>query len=354
MFKRVLALALLGLFATSTPLSAAPSSRYTTEVSIDVTAQDAASARDKGMKQAYRSAFLTIAGQNTSAEGLQKLSSLTDDQLLNFISEAAVVSEKASDIRYMATLEITINEPLLKAYMLEQGIPLVVRTASNVIVIPVFREFAGDSPLLWEQNNLWRQSWEQATSFNSINNYISIPADGINYSALDADKALSMDGLALDTIASHMGTKNIYVLDATYNGIEGLKVVVMPYNGNAPQTIFISGDRSPELFGKAIPEITRFIDSTIESQSVNISNSQPSEIVVIYRNSSLKDWISVENTLKNMNNIRNVKVDAMGKGKVQFRLEIIGSADSLSTALKAHHLNLQDNGGFYTLDKTIR
>ena len=328
--------------------------RYTAEVNIDITAANAAEARDKGMKQAYRSAFLAIAGKSTTEEGMKNLSALTDEQLLNFISEAEVVSEKTSDVRYIATLKIQINDELLKTYMQEQNLPIVIRTASNIIVVPVFREFPGDAPLLWEQNNLWRKAWEQNRNPGSDNNYISLPADGINYSALDADKALRLDGLALDTVASHMGTRNIYILDAVYNGIEGLKVTVYPYNGGNPQTIFVSGDRSPDLFVKAIPEITKYIDGTIQNQSINMNTAQPSEILVIYNSSGLKDWIATENTIKNMSNVRNVTVDAMGKGKVQFRIALIGTPENLSTALKAHQLNLQNNGGFYTLDKSIR
>ena len=187
------------------PASAQPAANYTAEVEIDVTSADAATARDKGMKQAYRGAFLAVARNMTSDEGVEKLNTLTDEQLLNFISEAEVLSEKASDVRYMARLKVQINGELLKAYMQEQGIPLIVMTSANVIVIPVFREFAADAPLLWESDNLWRKAWENTTNTGSINNYISVPADGINYAALDADKAVQMNSMALDTVASHLG-----------------------------------------------------------------------------------------------------------------------------------------------------
>ena len=126
--------AVLCWLCLAAPADAQPNANYTAEVEIDVTSADAATARDKGMKQAYRGAFLAVARNLTSNDGVERLNSLTDDQLLNFISEAEVLSEKASDVRYMARLKVQINGELLKAYMQEQGIPLIVVTSANVIV----------------------------------------------------------------------------------------------------------------------------------------------------------------------------------------------------------------------------
>lgn len=335
----------LGIIGTA---NAQNNKKYVADVSIDITAEDAASAREKGMKEAYRKAFLTVAGKSTDSEGLARLSELTDDQLINFIQEATVVSEKASNVRYIATLKVSINHDLLKNYMEEQGINYVIRTATNIIVIPVFREFSGDAPLLWESRNDWRKAWEQSPNTGSENNYISVPADSMIYSALDGDKALQLNGQALDLIASHLNTRNIYVLDAVYNGIEGLRITVMPYNGSAAKTIDINGERSPELFQKAIPEVAAYIDSTIQEQSIAADGSRQ-ELIGMFSYNKLSDWIKTENQLKNIPQINNVKTEAMGKGKVQFRLEYIGQIYDLITALKAYRLNLQDMNGYYNL-----
>ena len=324
--------------------------KYTAEVSIDVTSANAAAAREKGMNNAYRSAFMAIAAKNTNEEGLNRLSALTDQQLVNFIKEAEVVSEKTSDIRYMATLRIKINGDLLKAYMQEQNIPVVIHSAANIIVIPTFREFPGDEPMLWESGNLWRKAWEKNTNANSNNRYISIPADGINYAALDAEKAVALNGLALDTVASHLGTSDIFVLDAVYNGIEGLKITVMPYRGGNPQTIYVSGDRSPELFTKAIPQVTAYIDSIVTQKNISM-NEAPNEMTVLYTYPSLKDWIATEKKIKNLNYVNDIHVDAIGNGKIQFKISYIGSPVDLNAALRSSSLRLEARDGFYILEK---
>lgn len=346
MYKIILALLMsFGIIHTA---NAENNEKYVAEVSIDITAEDAASARENGMKEAYRKAFLTVAGKATDSEGLSRLSALTDEQLINFIQEAEVISEKASNVRYIATLKIRINNELLKTFMEEQGIDYIIRTASNIIVIPIFREFSSDAPLLWESGNEWRKAWEQSPKTGSENNYISIPADSMIYSVLDANKALQLNGRALDLIASHLNTRNIYILDAVYNGIEGLRINIMPYNGMPSKTIDINGERSPELFQKAIPEVAAYIDSTIQEQNI-AANESHHELIGMFSYEKLSDWIKTENQLKNIPQISNVKIEAMGKGKVQFRLEYIGQIYDLITALKAYRLNLQDMNGYYNL-----
>lgn len=105
------------------------------------------------MTEANRKAFLSVAARVTTAEGVAELSRLTDGQILNFIREVSVVSEKASDIRYIAVFNVRVNQDILTRYMQENNIPFVIGGAANILIIPTFREFKTDAPLLWEGTN---------------------------------------------------------------------------------------------------------------------------------------------------------------------------------------------------------
>lgn len=322
---------------------------YTAEVKIDITAGSAAEAREKGMKQAYRSAFMAVASQTTNEQGLARLEKLTDDQLINFIKETTVISEKASDVRYMATLKITVNKDLLKTFMQEQEINYAVPTSSNILIIPIFREQAGDRPLLWEKENLWRQVWEENAVTNSANTYVSVPYDSTTSVYLDAKRALSLDGLALDKVSRHMGTSNIFVLDAVYDGNEGLKVTILPYKDNLTNTVNITGKKGTELLSLAQPQIVRQIDSMVRREKITADNS-PKEIMVLYDCPKLSNWIKAENKIKELNTVDNVTTVATGKGKVQFSLSFIGNIEDLTAALRLKSFRLTELDGFYVLE----
>ena len=59
-----------------------------------------------------------------------------------------------------------------------------------------------------------------------------------------------------------------------------------------------------------------------------------------------KIWI-----LKNIAYVRNLQVEAIGGGKVQFKLEFVGSDDKVWNALRANGLNLKQFDSIYLLER---
>ena len=68
-----------------------------------------------------------------------------------FIKETTVLEEKASNVRYLAKLRITANDRLLRQYLQEKNVPLVVASSADVMIVPVFREAEGMPARLWEE-----------------------------------------------------------------------------------------------------------------------------------------------------------------------------------------------------------
>ena len=150
------------LFVLFTVFSArAGQPSYSADVTVDVTADNASAARELAMRRANRQAVSAIAANFTTREGVTVLNKLTDDQLLNFIRETTVLEEKTSNVRYLAKLRITANDKILRQYLQEKNVPLVVASSAEVMVIPVFREGPDMPALLWETESPWRAAWQQ-------------------------------------------------------------------------------------------------------------------------------------------------------------------------------------------------
>lgn len=338
-------------FCLPVAASSAADSTYSANVTVDVTAENASVAREKAMTQANRQAYTTIGRRITTSEGVNRLNELNDAQILNFIKEVAVVSEKASDVRYIASFNITLNENLLRTYMQENNIPFIVGTMANVLIIPTFREFKTDAPMLWEAGNLWRKAWEQNPRAIGSVRFSGLPANGSNYAALDAEKALRMDGIALDKIAFINNTRDIYVADAVYNGIEGLNVTLYSYKDGREENLPIPGDRSsPQLFNDAINKISDHIYNKIKKQDV-VERQNKYEITVIYTFGYLRDWLNLEKKLKEIGYISSLNTVAVGSGKVQFKITYLGSFDKLQEALRSNYYNLKSAGEYYIIEK---
>ena len=339
-----------GLFIGS---AAADSSVYTVDVSVDVTDVNASKAREKAMLAANRKAFETVVRKLTTSQGASSMLGLSDDQIVNFIKEVSVVSEKSSNVRYIANLKVTVSEQILNAYMNEKEINSVVATASKIVVIPVFREFPSDKPLLWEENNPWRQAWETAAPRNSLVKITSLPLNDVSMAEINAEKALAFDLSALQEIALNNNANDVYVADAVYDGIDGLKIRLFSIkSNNAEETISVPGDRnqSAELFARAISEVSSMIENKVKAADI-AENRMINSIEVVFNFRSISEWVRAESQLKSIAYVRGLQVEAMGTGKVQFKLEFVGSDDKLWGALRDKGFNLKDYGDFYLLER---
>ena len=324
--------------------------RYAVEIKVDVTDESAAAAQKRALSEANRAAVVAVAKRITTSDGVAKLGSMTDEQLINFIKEVSVVEEKSSALRYMANLRVVLNEDMLKQYMNERQIPVMVQMDSKVLVVPIFREFSSDAPQLWESTNMWKQAWDASSSGGAIN-LVSVPASGANYAILDARKAAAMDGEAMDKLMRLNGADDVYVLDATYDGIDGLIIRALSYNGDA-RTIRVEGPRSSgmELFAKAVAEVKAQLENRISEQNLTAA-SQENTIVVLFNFNSLQDWVALEQNLKNINLVSGIETQALGAKKVQFRLSYVGSLDKLIQSLRGISYRLIEHGSYYTIEK---
>lgn len=324
--------------------------RFAVEVNVDVTDENASQARERAMNEANRAAIVEVAKRITTVEGAARLGAMTDDQLVNFIKEVSVNEEKSSSVRYIANLQVVLNEGMLREYMKERNIPLLLQSNTRILIIPVFRAFDSDRPMLWEGDNLWRQAWEEAPR-GEIVNFIPLPSSGTNYAIIDANKALAVDGEAMDKLMRVNGTDDVYVLEAVYDGIDGLTVKATSYKGDI-QTFRVPGDRSAgmQLFKDAVRDVEQQIEDKIRRLSLKEGAQETSEVVMFNFN-SLREWVSLESVLNSIPYIKDIEMQAMGTNKAQFKLIFVGSHEKLLYALREKSYNLLDRGGFSVIEK---
>jgi hypothetical protein len=322
--------------------------KYAVEIKVDVSDENASLAREKALNSATRAAVNAIAKRLSTSDGAKKIANMTDAQIINFVKETSVINEKNSDVRYMAELKIVVNEELLKEYMKEREIPVISQIATNVLIIPVFREFTDDSPILWEANNLWKQAWDNSKDTSAIK-FISVSQNPNYQSIIDAKQASAADYYALEALASASGIKNIYVLDASYKGVEGLNIIATSFSGDKFE-FYVQGAKSSgdELFKKAVQQSRTEIEQHLLSNRADTQEIQ-NEVTILYHFPVLRYWIAAEQKIKNISAINNIQVQAMTPGKAQFKISYTGSLDTLQNQLKKIGYNLENAGTHMTL-----
>lgn len=344
--RRLFLPVLIVFAAWSYAAAAATPSAYFADVTVDVTADNAATARERAMQQANRQAVTAIAANFTTREGLGVLNKLSNDQLLNFIKETTVLEEKASNVRYLAKLRITANDRLLRQYLQEKNVPLVVASSADVMIVPVFREAEGMPARLWEEDNPWRKIWEQNPQTVGGIRLFSLAED--NLPSLTGERALDPNPAILQQIAEINGGGDVYVVEANYNGANGLTVKVLNPRTGKKDIFNVDGPLSDELYLQAARETALHISDELKGRSI-VTSTEPETATVLYKFTTLSSWLKIEEKIAAVTAVDNIRINAIGNGRIQFQIDYIGGMDTLKKALQDERLLLTETGNYYTL-----
>lgn len=348
MRKLAFILLVLGIFCSS---AKADDERFSVDVKVDVTEENSSIARENAMNKASRAAITTVANRISTGEGAAKIAAMTDPQLVNFIKETSVINEHTSNVRYQAELKIVVNEDLLKQYMEERDIPLLSqKDRKKIVVIPLFREFQEDTPKLWESNNPWRKAWESA-NIAAAADFIPLTASVAATSSLTADQAKQTDKEALEKIKNFSQANDVYVLDAVYDGVEGLLIKATSWSGNNIN-IKVSGPKSSGdiLFNTAVEDSVRALTELAET-APSVTPLSEESITVFFNFSNLSEWISAEQQIKTIKMISDMQVQAMMQGQTQILISYSGDFKTLQKEFKNKGFALSEEDGKYTLIK---
>ena len=324
---------------------------YETDVVVDVVDKDAAKAREKAMVAANRQALINLLKKITTADGVAQVAELNDNQILNFVKEVSVVSEKVSDVRYMAELKVSFNENILRQYLDEKGILFTENGGFRALIIPLFHDAQSGKLLLWESENLWRQAWNENSEGAGLAEFRVVEATGANQEMLNSGNVLEFDSATLEWLARNYKADEVYILDAAYtNGGVQVKIFAPSGRGGIEQTVTVPGNADDENLKTAVAKVKAIISERIKRYNLEEDN-QKYEMMVLYEYNSVAEWLRLLKELNKAPYVKSVKEDAIGAGRVQFRLMYAGSLNRLEQVLNSRGLSLQAYDGFYVIAK---
>lgn len=322
---------------------------FSVNIKVDVTADDSAQAREKALNGANSAAVVAAAKRLTNEDGIAKISELNNDQIVNFVKETSVEEEKTPPNRYIANLKVIVNVDLLKQYMHERNIYISSAAIPQILLIPLINENTTSSPTLWEVSNNWKKAWEN-TSIDSTIAFNVIKDNSNNISVLSAAQAADVDKNALEEIKQLNHADDIYILNASYNGIDELNVDIMALSGYR-DSIKVKGVKSDEneMFDDAIKQIIPLIEKNTLLQQDAPALPSASEIVVLYPFNDLSDWLTAEAKIKMIEQVVAIEVQALSPGKTQFKIAYTGELDDLLNAIKSSGYLLEESGNYMIL-----
>lgn len=211
---------LLGMAAPPPAAHAAPAENpevFTVHnVEVDVTAGTAAAARDRAIHQAQREAFGRLFARLTLQADAGRLPVLGDDGIDRLVDAFEVEDERASAVRYVGRFTIRFRPQAVRELMLSNGIRYAEVPSKPVLILPV--DQTTGSPVLWQQETVWRQVWEQLEPPTGLVPILVPYGELQDVSDIGAEQALAGDQDALRRIADRYGAGAVAVAQAGLDG----------------------------------------------------------------------------------------------------------------------------------------
>ncbi len=323
--------------ATASPL-------FEADISVDITAKTVAEAKQQAINKAVRDGLSEIVQNISSEKSVKELNQLNDNQLQHFITGIMVLMEKSSDIRYIADLRITADENILKAYMKENNMPLIIGENLNIYIAPLL-EKADGSLDLWGDENIWRQAFLSHKNLQRANLNIQLLEKNLgNITAVKTNRIYDMTDGEYNELASFNNADSIYVLKYS---LKDNKVYIKAFPKRETNEIAIGKETPEKMISKILPYIK-------DLQKENLGNQQTSNIEetldVVYTYPKLSDWMSLKHILENTPQVSDINLLSIGNGKVHFNFKFNGIIEKLQSQLGLNGYHLHNEGEYYVIN----
>jgi hypothetical protein len=343
------------------------------KISVDVTAENAVAARAQGMAEAQMRAVRTVLQRLLPASAQGQIPELSQEDVEGLVNGVSIRSEQNSTTRYLATLDVSVNERGIKQLLADQAIPYSEARAPSISILPLL---IARSSIDSEGGEGWRQAWEQLDlSHSSTPATILRPRPGLNLDSVRA--VLSGDAEALTAMQADYGYGPL-VLAVAETG----KGEFVTRLAGSDATGSINFGRSDKLSGDsqavaseaaatafAIIENRWKVSQSPEGQSGEVKYEEgvpqaaapgneaegapprevPRNVVAQVEFASLKDWQDIRGRLMNVAGIEALEVNSLSARAASVTFDYAGSLGRLQKVLGENGLDFGEREGAFVL-----
>jgi hypothetical protein len=351
--RKVLSATLTAL-ALALPVWAAPSDDLFTvrDVSVDVTADSATAARDRGIREGQRKAFEALFDRLTPDSARAALSGLDGASIDQMVQSFEVQEERTSAVRYLGRLAVTFNAQAVRSFMRGHGVAYTEVRAKPVLVLPV--DQTGGAPVLWQAETGWRQTWADLPLQGGLVP-VTVPyGEAPDVADIGADQALAGDATALRRIADRYQAGDVAVAVLTSGaGSVTANVTIYPASGGAesfsisqPTVTPAPGTsvQSDPTLREAVNRVVNRLEERWTAANVVVAGNEGG-LTVKVAFAAQNEWVETRRRLSKIPTITQTRVVSLARDGAELELRYIGGLDQLRTALAQQDLTLSEGSG---------
>jgi hypothetical protein len=364
-------LTVLGFFAVNA--QGADSLYEVAKISVDITAKDAVAARAEGMAEAQMRAVKIVLQRLLPLSAQDQIPEFSPEDIEGLVNGVSIRSEQNSTTRYIAVLDVSVNERGIKQILQDQAIPYYEARAPSISILPLV--IAGGS-VKSEGSEGWRQAWEQLDLAHSLTPATILrPRPELSIDTVKA--VLAGDAQALSTLQADYGYGPLVL--AVGEAGKGEFVTRLAGTDSVGAINFgrsdtLSGDAKVAAreaaatafgiienrwkvtqTGEAPPTEVKYEEGTGSESAPSAEPEAPSKgeiprnVVAQVEFSSLKDWQDIRGRLMNVAGIQALEVNSLSARGASVTFDYAGSLGHLQQALGQSGFDFGEREGTFVL-----
>ena len=320
-------------------------------VDVDVTARSANEAKELAIADGQRQAFQSLLDRLAAPKDRSRLPKADG---ADYVSDYAIQAERASAVRYIASLDVRFNPAAVRRLFKNANIPMVEPVVHPVVVIPVFS--ANGQQSVWDDASPWRAAWLSQGKGGLVAIVVPVAADG----ALPAPEQI-LAGSEADLLAlgGRYHTSEVVSVLADLSG-DGhkLEITATAVRGAPfdlpPVTITAkSGETPDQMMARAVRDMVQMMEKQVR-QNVALAGTGAQEgLSVIVPLSGLDEWVSVRDRFSRGGVVRSWELVSLTRKEAAIVLFLGAEPDKARAALTNLGFDLQAGEGFWLL-KSVR
>ena len=349
------------------PIEAAESLYSVAKISVDVTAKDAVAARDTGMAQSEQRAVMTVLKRIMPASAFASLPEISKDDIDAMVSGVSIRSEQNSTTRYLAVLDISLNEQAVKQFLQNQNISFSEDRAPSVSILPLMVD--GGS-VKSEGPESWREAWEGLDLSHSVTP-ATILRPRPNLDVATVKSVLAADAQALASMQEDYsyGPLVIAVGEIDHGqfvtrlaGTDAVGAVTFEQSNQLSGDAKAAARNAAEIaFG--VLENRWKVSQEGEAPATEVKREEggatdekskepaevPRNVIAQVEFSGLKDWQDIRGRLMNIAGIQGLEVNSLSARAASITFDYAGSLGKLQAELGQNGFEFGDKDGNFVL-----
>jgi hypothetical protein len=329
------------------------------DVPVDVTAKNAAEARDEAIAQAQQRAFDRLVKRLVPNPADQARIKPSLQEVEGMVQDFAIENERVSPVRYIGLYSVRFRAGRVRKYLADAGINSV-GDLQQVMIVPVYQGAAGAA--LWGQSNPWRTAWQRGGFGDGPVSLILPNGDSFDTATLSAGAAEAGDPTAINAMIQRYHVAGIVIAtaephDSGRGAASGLTVTATIYDGTGlkgAQTVTVApaaGEQPDKLLLRGVAATAQALEDQWKGGSTGLTgyvappadpNAQadlqtPITAGTLYpvqvRITGLRGWVGIRDKLGAVGGVQHVSLDAMTREGAAITIDFAGDAAALQSAL---------------------